>query len=181
MNGQTTIPIIKPTTKFLTNLFPPVLNRNYSIEASEYSGKLPEIGSLRLATFTSLNETDGSAYNEYIVVLDKPTLAIRAKSALFYPTQTNRIHLSMQNPLDRPLTNCRLSFKDGGLMCEHKELLLPDEIAPFGRFEHEEQFVPHGHGRSLLVVLLDCDQLHDVRGHLEFTVKRPRNATLTSH
>ena len=134
-----------------------------------------------MATFTSLNETDSSSYSEYIVVLDKPALSIRAKSRLFYPTQPNRIQLSMQNPLDRALTNCRLSFKDGGLMCEHKELLLTDEIAPFASFEHEEQFVPHGHGKSLLVALLDCDQLHDVRGHLEFTVKRPRNATLGSY
>ena len=166
--------------------FKKVLTKNYSIAAKDYTGKLPEIGSLRLATFTSvgngLNETLDSSpsYNEHIVILDKPVLDIQTKSRVFYPTKANRVLLRMRNPLDRALTNCRLFLKDG-LMCEeHKEVPLTGKIGAFATLTHEEQFaVPHGHGgKSLLVALLDCDQLHDVRGHLEITVKRSRNVTL---
>lgn len=140
---------------------------------------MPEIGGLKLSTFTRLNETDSSTFNEYNIELEKPELEIFSKNKLFYLTKKNKVILRMQNPLDQSLTNCRLLLKDG-LMCEHKEIKL-ENINALSRFEHEEEFVPHGHGKSLLIALVDCDQLHDIRGHFEFTVKRPyRNVTLSS-
>lgn len=154
-----------------------MLIKNYTINEKDYINKLPEIGNLKLSTFTSLNETDNSVYNEYTIELDKPELNINAKNKLFYLTKKNKVALKMHNPLDRSLTNCRLFLKDG-LMCEHKEIQI-DEIKAFANFEHEEEFIPHGHGKSLLIALLDCDQLHDIRGSLEFIVKRPfRNGTI---
>lgn len=85
----------------------------------------------------------------------------------------------MQNPLDQSLTNCRLLLKDG-LICEHKEIRL-NEIKAHSFLEHNEEFIPHTNGQSLLIALLDCDQLHDVRGHLEFIVKKPfRNMAITN-
>lgn len=157
-----------------------MLIKNYTINEKDYVNKLPEIGSLKVSTFTNLNETDSSSHNEYIVELEKPVLHIYAKNKLFYLTKKNKVYLKMHNPIDKPLTNCRLLLKDG-LMCEHKEVQL-NEIGPLSNFEHEEEFIPHDHGKSLLIALLDCDQIHDIRGHFEFTVKRPyRNVTISSN
>ena len=157
--------------------------KNYSIQAAEYVDKLPEIGSLRLTSFTSsLNETAAvnsppPSYDEYIVQLDKPTLSIQAKSRHFYAAKANRVLLRMQNPLDRPLNNCRLFLKDG-LMCrEHKDMPLAQPNGAFATFEHEEKFVPYEHGKNLLIALLDCGELKDFRGHLNIVVKRSRNNT----
>jgi len=155
-----------------------ILLKNYTINEKAYENKLPEIGSLKVSTFTNLNETDSSSYNEYIVELEKPVLHVYSKNKLFYLTKKNKIYLKMRNPLDRSLSNCRLLLKDG-LMCEHKEVQI-NEIGPLANFEHEEEFIPHDHGKSLFIALLDCDQLHDIRGHFAFTVKRPyRNITMS--
>lgn len=77
--------------------------------------------------------------------------------------------VNFRNPFrDQPLTNCKLISKDTGISDKVDKPI--DDIPANGEFNINLTSKAKEEGDGIVTILLDCKELHDLRGHAAFNV-----------
>ena len=129
-----------------------------------------EFNHYKAIAFLRVEEKDVEFADETVIALSKPKLEITlsGNQQVGQPVNTN---VNFKNPFrDQPLTKCKLTSKETELG-ERIERSVED-IPADGEFNLDLTSTPKKDGDGITTLLLDCKELHDIRGHASFKINK---------
>lgn len=155
-----------------SNLLPSFTARNFTItvKPEEYLKKGVEFNHYKAIAFLRVLEKEIEFADETVIALSKPELDVNVSGnqRIDQPVTTS---VRFKNPFrDQPLTKCKLTVRETEIS-EKSEKKVKD-IPANGVFNYNLTHKPKKDGDGILTVMLDCDELHDIRGHTSYNVEK---------
>jgi len=141
-----------------------------TVTYSEYWKKMVEQCMMKIYAICRVEQTKQTWSDEDDFQVEKPKLAIKI---LNEPTVRSmcEAELSFVNPLDVPLTECRLSVDGAGLM-RPRAINLRGDVAPGETFTYSMRFLPRVHGERQIIASFNSKELFDINGNKKIEVKK---------
>ncbi|CAL4062405.1 unnamed protein product [Meganyctiphanes norvegica] len=142
------------------------LNVNYN----EYWKQLVPGCLIKMYVICRVSETGQTYTDEDNFSIEKPKLQIQMSenAQAHEPCQATIV---FKNPLDVPLTKCRLSVEGAGLL-KSMAIAVEGDVAPNGQFEYTVEFNPRVHGRRKLIACFNSLELFNVNGVKSINIKK---------
>lgn len=133
----------------------------------DYMGRLVDYCMMKIYTLIKVKETNQTWSEEDDFVLEKPKLKITVLNRLQLG-RSGQIQVSFMNPLDVPLTQCRITLDGSGAFDEVKHQL--GDIPAKGRCLHTLVVRPKKLGSGALVATFASEEMIDVYGSCKLEV-----------
>ncbi|XP_075441914.1 coagulation factor XIII A chain [Ascaphus truei] len=137
------------------------------IKSSEYLSQLVEQACLHFFVTARINETKKILAKQKIVVLQVPTLHIKALGEKMVGKEMTVV-VEFTNPLKKKLQNVGLRVGGPGLMKTSTKVF--SEIPMNSTMTWEAKCIPQRAGLRKLIASLDCETLRHVYGELELNI-----------
>ncbi|MEE6465161.1 hypothetical protein FKM82_006470 [Ascaphus truei] len=137
------------------------------IKSSEYLSQLVEQACLHFFVTARINETKKILAKQKIVVLQVPTLHIKALGEKMVGKEMTVV-VEFTNPLKKKLQNVGLRVGGPGLMKTSTKVF--SEIPMNSTMTWEAKCIPQRAGLRKLIATLDCETLRHVYGELELNI-----------
>ncbi|XP_050728969.1 hemocyte protein-glutamine gamma-glutamyltransferase-like [Eriocheir sinensis] len=134
-----------------------------TVQYSEYWAKLVEQCMMKIYSICRVEETGQTWTDEDDFNVEKPTLNIQMTDNEVRVRKSCEATFSFTNPLDVPLTDCKLSVDGAGLM-RPRAITIKQDVAPQAEFSHTIRFLPRIHGQRKIIATFNSKELFDVNG-----------------
>lgn len=133
--------------------------------------KLVDFAMLKIYSVATVKETQQtwSAEDDFIVEKNTLQLDIRGPKNLIVD-QPFGLEIKMINPLNKYLTDCRLTIEAAGFTNPRINVRIKD-IGPKEEFIHVEELIPQKYGPRNIVVVFSSRDLSDVVGSKQVLVQ----------
>jgi transglutaminase 1 len=140
------------------------------VNPEDYLDKLVDYSMLKIYTVATVKETQQTWSAEDDFVIDKPALQLEVRAPRpLLANQAFGLEIRLQNPLQKYLTDCRLSIESPGITNGPLMVRLRD-IGPKETFVHVEQLIGRKFGPRNVVVVFHSRELNDVVGSRQIEI-----------
>eukprot|EP00095_Tigriopus_kingsejongensis_P000537 maker-scaffold356_size197960-snap-gene-0.33 protein:Tk00537 transcript:maker-scaffold356_size197960-snap-gene-0.33-mRNA-1 annotation:"hypothetical protein TcasGA2_TC013507" len=138
-----------------------------TVYPDEYMGRLVDYCMMKIYTMIKVKETNQTWSEEDDFVLEKPKLKLRVANR-FQMGRSGQVQITLTNPLEVPLTKCKMTLDGSGAFDEVKNSLA--DISPKMSITHSIMLKPKKMGGGTLVATFASEEMIDVYGSCKFEV-----------
>ncbi|CAL4061956.1 unnamed protein product, partial [Meganyctiphanes norvegica] len=141
-----------------------------NVSYNEYWKELVPGCLIKMYVICRVSETGQTYADEDNFTIEKPKLQIKISESV-RAHEPCKATFVFKNPLDIPLTKCRLTLEGAGLL-KSMAIAIEGEVSPNGMFEHTVEFPPRIHGPRKLIASFNSLELYNITGAKNILCKK---------